>query len=184
MILSLDLLFTYKYTLRFLLINKLGCIYNTYNLPKINKIIFYFIFKKLEDLDDVQIYNSFYLFKFFFGRNAFFSKNKTYFYLGKWYYNFNVQLIVNNYKEIYFLFYYFINNILVNIEKIFIKKGFYSKHLNIFYFIIKDINIFSEIKTNLGLFNLKTALNFNIYILGGDYHTTTTLLLKNFKLDI
>lgn len=183
---SKDLLFTYKYTLRFLLINKIGLLYNTYNLPEINKIIFYFSFKKLEDLDDVQIFNSFYLFKFFFGRKAFFSKQKSFFYLGKWYYNFNIQLILNNNKDIYLLLYYFLNNILINIEKSYIKKGFYSKQLNIFYFILKDVNIFSEIKTNLGLFNLKIPLNFTIYILGGDTcklnaFTGTQIFLKNLK---
>jgi hypothetical protein len=81
--LNIDFFFTYKYTLRFLLINKLGSINNTYNIPKIKKLIFYFSLKKLIDLDDVQIYNNFYLLKFFLGKNAFMSKNKNYFLLGK-----------------------------------------------------------------------------------------------------
>jgi hypothetical protein len=83
MLLNLDLLFTYKNSFRYILINKLGNIYNIYNIPKIRKIIFYFSFNKLEDLDDVQIYNSFYLLKFFLGHNAFFTKNKSFFLLGK-----------------------------------------------------------------------------------------------------
>jgi hypothetical protein len=83
MILNLDFLFTYKYTLRFLLINKLNSINNTYNIPKIKKLIFYFSLKKLIDIDDIQIYNNFYLLKFFLGKNAFISKNKSYFLLGK-----------------------------------------------------------------------------------------------------
>jgi hypothetical protein len=79
----IDFLFTYKYTLRFLFINKLGNIKNTLNIPKIKKLIYFFSLKNLEDIDSVQIYNNFYLFKFFLGRNAFFSKTKSFFLLGK-----------------------------------------------------------------------------------------------------
>jgi hypothetical protein len=105
--------------------------------------------------------------------------------LGKWYYNFNVQLIINNEKDLYNLLYFFLNNILFNIDKSFIKKGFLSKKLNIFYFIIKDVNIFSEIKTNLGLFNLKKSLNFTIYVLGVNKNEikNVKLLLNNLKLN-
>jgi hypothetical protein len=53
--------------------------------------------------------------------------------------------------------------------------------LNIFYFIIKDVNIFSEIKTNLGLFNLKDALSLRLFINGGDA-TSGIILLKNLKI--
>jgi hypothetical protein len=91
-------------------------------------------------------------------------------------------LIINNYKNIYFIFFYFLNNILSNIDKTFIKSGFFSKRLNIFYFIIKDMNFFSEIKTNLGLFNLKSSLIVNIYILGLDFNKSK-ILIKNFKIN-
>jgi len=79
----IDLNFTYKNIIRLILINKFGKKLNTLNVPKIKKIIYFFYFKRLEDLDDVQIFNSFYLFKFFLGRNAFFSKNKSFYFLGK-----------------------------------------------------------------------------------------------------
>lgn len=178
--LNIDFFFTYRYTLRFLLLNKLGNIVNIYEIPKIKKIIFLFSLKKLEELDDVQIYNSFYFFKFFLGRNAFFSKTKSSFSLGKWHYNLNIQLILNDQKGIYSLFFYFLNNVFFIIEKSFLKKGFFSKKLNIFYYIIKDMNFFSEIKNNLGLFNLKSALILNIYILGADFKKSN-LFLKNLK---
>jgi len=83
MLLNINLLFTYKNTIRYILINKLGNISSLYDIPKIKKIIFYFSFNKLEDKDEVQIFNSFYLLKFFLGRNAFFTKNKSFFLLGK-----------------------------------------------------------------------------------------------------
>jgi hypothetical protein len=79
----IDLNFTYKNIIRLILINKYGLLINTFNIPKIKKIIYFFCFKKLEDMDEVQIFNSFYLFKFFLGRNAFFSKNKSFYFLGK-----------------------------------------------------------------------------------------------------
>lgn len=80
---NLDLFFTYKYTLRFILIQKLGNKYNTYTIPDISKLIFYFSLNKLEDLDSIEIYNYFYLFNHFFGRKAYLSKTKSQFSLGK-----------------------------------------------------------------------------------------------------
>jgi len=81
--LFIDFYFTYKNTIRFLLLNRSGNILNIYNIPKIKKLIFYFTFKKLEDKDEIQILNSFYLLKFFLGQNVFFTKNKSFFLLGK-----------------------------------------------------------------------------------------------------
>jgi hypothetical protein len=78
----MDLYFVYKYNLRNILINKIGYYNNSYQIPNINKLILFFSLKKLDDLDDVQIYNYFYLFKFFFGKKAYFTKIKKFFYLG------------------------------------------------------------------------------------------------------
>lgn len=44
------------------------------------------------------------------------------------------------------------------------------------------MNFFSEIKTNLGLFNLKSALIINIYILGTDINKSN-IFLKNLKIN-
>jgi len=177
--LNQDLFFTYKYTLRFILINKYGTLLNTYNIPKINKLLFFFSFKKLEDLDDIELYNCFYLFKFFFGRNAFFSKTKSSYFLGKWYYNMNVQLILNKNFDIHYILYYYLNNIIYNIDKTFFKKGFFGKNMNIFFFLVKDVNVFSELKTNLGLFNLQQPLNLNIYLTGCDNNKNLNKLFIN-----
>lgn len=178
---EVDLFFTYKYTIRYLLSHKLINNFNTYTIPNISKIIIYFSLKKFEDLDSVEIYNYFYLFRQFFGRKAFLSKTKSQFSLGKWYYNFNISLILNKPKDIYTLLFFFFNNIFKKIDQSFINKGFLTKKLNIFYFIIKDMNIFSELKTNLGLFNLKKHLNINIFFLGLDYKASR-VLLKNIKI--
>lgn len=166
MLIKIDYFFTYKNILRYVLINKIGYITNIYNIPKINKLKFLFYFTKLEDYDDTRIYNSIYLLKFFLGRKIILNKTKSFFLLGKWYYNFNVSLIINSSKYLFNLYYYFNNNIISNINESLINKGFNKKFLNIFFLLFKEMNAFSEIKNNLGLFNLKTNININLYLLG------------------
>ena len=78
----IDFSFFYKYSIRQILINKIY-IDNTYSLPNIKKIILFFSLVNIEDRDIVQIYNYVYLFRFFFGRNAFLTRYKSFFNLGK-----------------------------------------------------------------------------------------------------
>ena len=79
--LNIDFYFTYKNTLRFLLLLKLNSLkyINTYNLPILSKLKIFFSLSKFLDKDNISIYNYFYLFKFFFGRNAFLSKYKNFY---------------------------------------------------------------------------------------------------------
>ena len=77
----IDSLFNYKYVIRYILINKLN-IDNTYEIPRFKELKFYFNLSKLEDINEVQLYNYFYLIKFFFGRNSFFSKTTKFYLLG------------------------------------------------------------------------------------------------------
>jgi hypothetical protein len=56
-----------------------------------------------------------------------------------------------------------INDILFFLEPIYIHAGIFSKNMNIFYISISDLNIFSEKKTNLGLFYLKQTLNLHLF---------------------
>jgi hypothetical protein len=78
-----DLHFVYKYNIRHILINKLGYIKNEINIPFIKKLIFLINIKNIENIDERQIYNYFYLFKFFLGRKSYISKNKKIYHLGK-----------------------------------------------------------------------------------------------------
>jgi hypothetical protein len=78
-----NLHFTYKYNLRYILINKLGFIENNIKIPFIKKLIFLINIRNIENIDERQIYNYFYLFKFFLGRKAYISKNKKNYHLGK-----------------------------------------------------------------------------------------------------
>lgn len=75
---------TYKNSLRFLLVLKLNKIYckNTYNIPYMSCLSFFFSLSKAIDKDNISILNYFYLFKFFFGKNAFLSKYKSFYNLG------------------------------------------------------------------------------------------------------
>jgi len=78
-----DLQFTYKYNIRHILINKLGYIKNEMNIPFIKKLIFLINIRNIENVDERQIYNYFYLFKFFLGRKTYITKNKKIYHLGK-----------------------------------------------------------------------------------------------------
>lgn len=181
--LILDLHFSYKYNFRFLLVQKLGNINNTFRNILIQKLFLYFVFTKLEDIHELELFNTFYLFKYFFGWNAFFSKTKSRFSLNKWYYSLNVRLILNKDKDIYKLLYLLINNIYINIDTLYIKKGIYSKKDNIFFYMFKDLSKFSEFKTNFGLIYLKQPLNLLIYLKGcNKNYLNNFLLLKNIKL--
>ncbi len=181
----MDLYFVYKYNLRNILINKIGYYNNSYQIPNINKLILFFSLKKLDDLDDVQIYNYFYLFKFFFGKKAYFTKIKKFFYLGVWYYNFDIKLIINKKKEIYWILYKINNDLIYNVDNDFLEKGNSRNNMNIFFFIIKDLNIYSELKTNLGLFNILLPLNINIYINNNNNEGLFIYnLIKNIEIDL
>lgn len=174
-----DPFFNYKYVIRFILLNKIR-FNNTLDLPKFKKLNLSFNLSKIEDLNDIQLYNYFYLIKFFFGRNSFFSKIKKFYLLGTWYYNFNVQLFINNNQDIFSLLYYLFNNIIVNIEKNLIYLSLKGKKINIFSLVIKDHNIYSELKTNLGLFNIKKNFRINLYFIGTNF-SNNKLLMRNIK---
>lgn len=154
----IDSYFNYKYITRYKLINKFYLI-NTFNIPEIKKLIFLFHLEKIEDVNDIQFFNYFYLIKFFFGKNAYFSKINKYYLLGTWYYNINVILCLNNNKEIVNKLYYLYNNIIINVDRNLIN----AQRKNNYYCIkIKDNNIYSELKTNLGLFNIKKFIIINL----------------------
>jgi len=177
-----DFLFTYKYTLRFIILSKfsIDSFINSYQIPFLNKLIFFFPLSKLEDKDHVSFYNYCYLFYFFFGKCANFSKYKSNFHYNIWYYSFTISIKLLN-KEIYSSLFFYLNDILSIIEPKYIMSGIFSKRLNIFYLVLKDLNLFSEKKTNLGLFFLNHSLSFHLCIKGGNVFFSK-ILLKNLKI--
>jgi len=61
--------------------------------------------------------------------------------------------------------------------------GIYSAQYKITYLTTSDLAIFSEKKTNLGLFFLQQPLNLHIYWLGGLNDTKFLVAVSNFKLN-
>lgn len=55
---------------------------NSHQIPAISEIKYIFRLYKIEDLDDVQIYNYLYFVKFFFGKKGTLTKYKSFFSLG------------------------------------------------------------------------------------------------------
>lgn len=79
---KVDYFFFYKYILRNILLLKLFSITNTYAIPLFKKLLLFFSLTNIADVDDVQIYNYLYLFKYFFGRRAFLTRRSSLFSLG------------------------------------------------------------------------------------------------------
>lgn len=79
----IDFFFFYKYTLRSLLVYKSFGLTNTYSIPYVYKFLCFFSMRSIEDVDQVQIYNYSYLYKFFFGKRVFLTRQKSFFNLGK-----------------------------------------------------------------------------------------------------
>lgn len=154
-----DLFFNYKYNVRFFLLNKFFY-KNLYEIDNIKGAVFFFSIKEYDNLDSKEIYNFFYLFKFFFGKLAFFSSYVSLLSLGKWYYNFDVKVIINK-KFFYYYMYFIFNDFLFNLS-----KDSYSINLNKDFYLISipDMSIFNDKKSNLGLFNLNSTINFKFLI--------------------
>lgn len=79
---KLDYNFHNKHIVRHIMMNKINII-NTHAIPNISKLIFTFNLNRLDDIDDVQVYNYIYLFKFFFGKIAYLTRLRSYYSLGK-----------------------------------------------------------------------------------------------------
>lgn len=174
------LLFNYNHLFRFLILHKLHLLNNVFSLPYINSLICFFSIKNLEDLNDVKIYNYFYFFKFFFGYKAFFFSYKANYGFGKTTYDFSIQLVLNK-RDLYRNFFFILNDIIYCMDTNYFSYSFYKENFYVYFMSIKDMNIFSEKKTNLGLFNLKDFLNIKVFIAARDIKSAK-LLLDVFKI--
>ena len=76
---------------------------------------------------------------------------------------------------------FIINDVIPVTDKNYISCGLFSNKLQIYYLVFKDLNIFSEKKTNLGLFMLKNKLNFKMFCTGKDL-LSNKILLRNMKI--
>lgn len=174
------LFFNYNCTLRFLLLHKLPLVKNIFVLPCLRNLICFFSIKGLEDLSDVRIYNYFYFFKFFFGHKAFFFSYKVNLGFGKTTYDFTIQIALNKH-DLFRNFFFISSDIIYCVDYNYMDYCFYKASFFVFFIVIKDMNIFSEKKTNLGLFNLKNYLNVKVSISASD-SDAARLLLNVFKI--
>jgi len=154
-----DLFFYYKYIVRFFFYNKSSYLsnLNCFLIPKFWKVHLFFEILDLIDLDDPKIFNYFYLFRFFFGKKAFYSRYSTRFSLNVLYHNFLVNLVFTK-KEIYFCINFFVNEIFPYLNKKNLNINFSSNEV-----VIYDMAIFLEKKTNIGLFSLRDSLNVTFF---------------------
>lgn len=176
-----DLNFTYYNIIRFIMIHKSNNIINTLLIPKINKNIYFFCLNYLDNLDDVSIYNYFYLFRFFFGKKAFFTKERILFSLRKYYYTFEIRIIFSK-KDIFYPIAVYLNEFQNLLLDEFVANFAYSPLSYSFVIRLFDLTLFMEKKTNLGLFHLRHCLNLKFFLVGGSFNDNLCLL-KCFKLN-
>ncbi len=167
MLSSINLYYIYYYILRFIFLYRSIIINNSYDIFYIKKLILFFSIKSVDSLNNVNFYNYYYLIKFFFGLRSFFTAYKSIFHLGVTTYNINIQSVLRR-KDIYINLYFFINDIFKYIKK---EYSFYhniSNNRGSSLFIIKDMSIFPNKKTNIGLFHLVDFLYLKIFYVGCD----------------
>jgi hypothetical protein len=112
-----DFFFYYKYVVRFILYLKKSKIqFKSTNILKLEKAIIFFDLKNIIDINNLSVSNYFFFFKYFFGKIPFFSNYKHRFKLNVNYYNFFIMYNFKK-KDIYYVFYFFINDIYFNISK-------------------------------------------------------------------
>ena len=158
MYLQSDFSFSYKHTLRFLLIHKCGYFFNSFELPKLNYTYLFFTLNDIVDLDDVSSFNYFYLIKFFFGKKSYFTNTTSIFHLGVTYYYFKVFCFFFKNSKFYTLA-FFSNDLLPLSSSFHVKQSIIDLHKGLFIFKFFDLNLFLEKKTNVGLYNLNHNLN-------------------------
>lgn len=113
----LDFYFYYTYIVRFILFLKKSKIkYYFTDILEIKKSIVFFNLQNITDLNSLSISNYFFSFKYFFGKIPFFSSYKYTFKLNVSYYNFFVLYNFKK-KEIYYVLYFFFNDVYYLISK-------------------------------------------------------------------
>lgn len=183
MLLHKDYLLHYNFTSRFLLMHKLNVI-NIWDIPKINKFILFFSLKQLETLDDPRVYNYFYFFRFFLGFCAAFTGYKSFFSLGKTTFQINIQVILTDKKLLQNTLFFFANDVFSLLDRSYLTMSMRQMHFNNFILIycLKDMNLFVEKKTNVGLFYLRDPLNMQLFLTTPP-NINVNILMQCFKIN-
>lgn len=161
----MDYFFSYNISFRYLILQKIGKVLNTYNLPEIIRLQLQFIINKVSVLDASSFYNCAYLFRYFLGKSSHFSKLMSEFGFNESSHSFKIMCDLKDKIIKYSIILFLINDILPYVAKSYL-RGFFSNYLSFYLFTlyVMDVNIFSEKKTNLGLFSLEDPLIFTFYL--------------------
>lgn len=174
-----DFYFHYLYITRFLFNSRL-CLLNTYSFPSLSKLLLFFSLRDLTTLEDAAIYNYFYLFRFFLGRKAFVSNYRSFYSLRVTYHSFDICISLRKQRS-FFPISFYVNDL----HRFLGLRGFHGYFINplCYSLILWDTNIFSERKTNLGLYYLRHPLTYRFFLSNGDF-LSSKLFLDTLKLNL
>jgi hypothetical protein len=163
----IDYAFHYKHVSRFILLHQSAHIRNTYMIPTVDKVILFFSIRHWENLEDVSLYNYYYLFRFFYGKKAYISKYKVLFSLRKYYHSFDIKIFFTA-RDVFYPIAFFLAELNPLLVPEYVEFVTYTHNSGIFIIRIHDLTLFTDKKTNLGLFNLRHSLNMKFFIAGGE----------------
>lgn len=174
-----DFYFHYLHITRSLLNSRLN-LTNSYSFPYLSKLLLFFSLRNLTTLEDSAVYNYFYLFRFFLGRKAFIFNYRSFYSLRITYHSFDICVSFRK-QRIFFPIGFYVNDL----HRFLSLRGFHSYFLNPLCctLILWDTHVFSERKTNLGLYNLKHPLNYRFFLSNGDL-LSSKLLLDTLKIKL
>src|SRR5690606_12869166 len=156
-----DLFFYYKNYNRYIHILKYSKNrFHFLNILKMQKIALFFDIKQLTDINNQSILSCIFFFKYYFGIIPFFKNYKHEFKLNIHYFSFVIEYSFYN-KVMYYVLYYFINDIYYMINKMYLLN---TKFKNYWEFMVNDMNFFIEKKNSLGFFNLKHKLIIQMHV--------------------
>ena len=162
---TVDSIFSYRFLIRRILIQK-DMLFNNSSIIDLKKIIVFFSLKFIESFDLPENFNFFYFFRFFFGQTASVTKFKKNFKQGVSSFNYNIQIVLDKHL-VYSAFFFILNDVIPFVDKefLFLQKKFFNLNRNhqYLFFSVKDVLIFSEKKSNIGLFDLNSPLNFKLF---------------------
>jgi len=176
-----DLIFYNKISITNILWLKNIYIYNEYKQPEIKYLLIYVLIRKLDLLDNSKIFNCFYLFRYFFGHKAYIISYKSTYLLGKTFVDFDIGLQLKN-NKIYFPLHVYTYE-LQPVLNLSVARDYFinNKKINI---VLWDVNIFTEKKTNVGLFNLVDPLHFSIAINWSKNYKVTKIIMTSLKIKL
>lgn len=174
-----DLYFHYRHITRFLLNSRMAFA-NSYSFPFLSKLLLFFSLSNLTTLEDASIYNYFYLFRFFLGRQAFISNYRSFYSLRVTYHSFDICVKLRKQRS-FFPINFYINDV----HRFLSLRGFHCYFLSplCYSLILWDTNVFSDRKTNLGLYSLKHPLTYRFFLSNGDL-ISSKLFLDTLKLNL